>query len=86
MSITKEEWLDVYKKVLIQQFADAKYKTHTYDGDSSLYWKGVRDGYHRVLNTLFPGWGKDGRGKEVWLCGDADEEVLLKNENKYKYN
>jgi hypothetical protein len=79
---TKEEWLAVYKKVLIEQYADAKYKTQTYDGVMEPYWKGVRDGYHRVLNTLFPGWGNDGRGKEVWLCGDKDEEVLLKNENK----
>ena len=74
MSITKEEYLEVYKKVLIEQYADAKYKATEHGG--AIYWRGVRDAYHRVLNTLFPGWGNDGRGKEVWLCGDADEEVL----------
>ena len=79
---TKEEWLAVYKKVLIEQYADSKFKAKDYDGETSIYWKGVRDGYHRVLNTLFPGWGNDGRGKEVWLCGDADEEVLLTTKNK----
>jgi len=77
MEYTEKE----YKEVLIERFADAKYKTQTYDGESSLYWKGVRDGYHSVLNLLFPGWGNVGRGKEVWICSDSDEEVLLKENN-----
>mgnify|MGYP003149393636 CR=1 FL=1 len=82
---SKEEiLLQAYETVLIEQYAIAKFKAGSshpaHQKGFTKYWSGARDGYHRVLEQLYPGWYHSGRGAKVYLCHHTDEEILVTEE------
>ena len=50
------------EQYLIQKFAEAREKIQNYTLEDAgrLYWKGVMDTYHSLLNESFSGWAEHG--------------------------
>ena len=85
MSKSKEEiLLEAYETVLIEQYAIAKFNAGSshpvHQKGFTKYWSGARDGYHRVLEQLYPGWELTERGAKVYFCHHTDEETLVTEE------
>jgi hypothetical protein len=74
---------------LIQKFAEAREKQKQSD-TGRLYWKGVMDTFHSLLNESFNGWAENGTtGYYVFCEGlsyDAAITAASKNKIEWMYN
>jgi len=64
---------------LVQRLADAKEKMNSYASDpiAALYWKGVHNTYHSILNECFTDWCKPGTpAYYVWYEEMTYEDAL----------